>query len=313
VSYIVVVLCGYAFHTRFTFDQPMAAGSFLRYALGMATNYPASLVLMFVFCDLAGLAVAVAAPISTVLLFVWNFTTSRWAIAGKLNLPRAVQMDRLETTGTVSISLDAVTRCLASRISLYRWRRPVYQFALLKALGEAWDLRYKHVLDVGGGTGIVAQAVKDLFPVDRVVSIDVENRYLEQLDIETRTYDGRTLPFEDRQFDCIMLCNVLHHVPKDIRVPLLKECGRVAGALYVKDHLAESMVDHLGLTVLDVIGNVPFGGMTRASYISRAGWLRLAAQAGFRITRWQYDSYRSGAASWIFPNRLEVLMTWESS
>ena len=97
-------------------------------------------------------------------------------------------------TTTIAVSLDEVTRCLASRISLYRWRRPVYQAALLRSLGRVWNPGHKRVLDVGGGTGIVAQAVKDLFPVDRVVSIDVEDRYLAQLDIETRTYDGKTLP-----------------------------------------------------------------------------------------------------------------------
>jgi len=83
VSYIVVVLWSYALHARFTFSQPLSARSFLRYALGMATNYPASIALMFVFCNLAGLPVAVAAPVSTVLLFAWNFLTSRWAIAGR--------------------------------------------------------------------------------------------------------------------------------------------------------------------------------------------------------------------------------------
>ena len=215
-----------------------------------------------------------------------------------------------DRTETIAISLDEVTRCLASRISLYQWRRPTYQAALFRALARVWDPRHKRVLDVGGGTGIVAQTVKDLFPVDRVVSIDVAHRYLEGLDIETGIYNGRTLPFDNGQFDCVMLCNVLHHVPKDIRVPLLKECGRVANTLYIKDHLAESPLDHLRLTILDLIGNVPFGGMTKASYLAQAEWLTLADQAGFRITHWQYEIYRGRSASWIFPNRLEVFMRW---
>ena len=140
---------------------------------------------------------------------------------------------------TIAISLDEVTRCFASRIPLYRWRRPTYQAALFRSLGLVWHPKHKRVLDVGGGTGIVAQTIKDLFPVDRVVSVDIADRYLEGLDIETATYNGRTLPFNDGEFDCVLLCNVLHHVPKDLRVPFLKECARVAGTLYIKDHLAE--------------------------------------------------------------------------
>jgi SAM-dependent methyltransferase len=217
-------------------------------------------------------------------------------------------MEHPGNAGKTAISLDDVTRCLASRIPLYEWRRPTYQAALLRSLGRIWQAGHKRVLDIGGGTGIVAQAMKELFPVDQVVSIDIKNRYIAGLDIETRTYDGTTLPFEDKQFDCVMLCNVLHHVPAESRVRLLKECGRVSGTLYIKDHLAESPFDHLRLTILDLIGNIPFGGMTSAAYIGRAEWPNLAGQAGFQITEWQYDRYREGISSRIFPNRLEVLM-----
>src|SRR6476620_5874651 len=107
---------------------------------------------------------------------------------------------------TLAISLDEVTRCFASRIPLYRWRRPTYQAALFGSLGRVWNSKHKRVLDVGGGTGIVAQTIKDLFPVDRVVSVDIAHRYLQGLDIETATYDGRMLPFNDGEFDCVLLC-----------------------------------------------------------------------------------------------------------
>lgn len=82
ISYVIVVLCGYALHSRFTFEQSPSASSLFRYAAGMATNYPGSIVLMFVFCGLASQPVWVAAPLTTLLLFLWNFVTSRWAIVG---------------------------------------------------------------------------------------------------------------------------------------------------------------------------------------------------------------------------------------
>jgi ubiquinone/menaquinone biosynthesis C-methylase UbiE len=212
----------------------------------------------------------------------------------------------------VDISLADVTRTLAGRIPLYRWRRPTYQTALLRSLRRAWRPTDRCVLDVGGGTGIMAQSIKDLFAVDRVVSVDVEDRYLDSLDIETRTYDGRTLPFADGSFDCVLLCNVLHHVPKDIRPALLAECGRVAasGTVYIKDHLAASRLDHARLAILDLLGNVPFGGMVEASYLEAADWRALAEEAGFRIETQQCDVYRDGLMARLFPNRLEVTMRW---
>jgi SAM-dependent methyltransferase len=213
----------------------------------------------------------------------------------------------------VDISLDRVARSLAGRIALYRWRAPVYQAALLSSLAKVWDRAHRNVLDIGGGTGVMAQAVKELFPVERVVSIDIEDRYLDHLSIETRTYDGARLPFADGSFDCAMLLNVLHHVPKESRVALLKECARVAGTLYIKDHLPQTALDHARLAALDLLGNVPFGGMVQARYLERAEWQELAERAGFRVEDWQYNRYRSGPMAWIFPNRLEVLMKWTVS
>jgi putative flippase GtrA len=82
ISYGIVVVVGFALHSWFTFQQTPSIKSFLRYAVSMAANYPASVALMFVFCDLARLPVAAAAPLSTLVLFAWNFLSSRWAITG---------------------------------------------------------------------------------------------------------------------------------------------------------------------------------------------------------------------------------------
>ena len=80
VSYVVVVVLGFALHVAFTFQQRPSLTSFWRYAVSMAANYPITLALLFVMCDVAGLPVAIAAPFATVLMIVWNFLASRWAI-----------------------------------------------------------------------------------------------------------------------------------------------------------------------------------------------------------------------------------------
>jgi putative flippase GtrA len=82
IAYVIVVLWGYGLHSAFTFGCQPSARALIRYALGMAANLPASVALMFVFADIAGIAVAVAAPLTTAILFLWNFVTSRWAIVG---------------------------------------------------------------------------------------------------------------------------------------------------------------------------------------------------------------------------------------
>jgi putative flippase GtrA len=90
VSFVIVVLCGYGLHSTFTFGRDLSLSSLWRYALGMAANLPGSLVLMFVLCSLAGIPVVVAAPATTVILFLWNFAVSHWAIVANPAARRAI-------------------------------------------------------------------------------------------------------------------------------------------------------------------------------------------------------------------------------
>ena len=94
ISYLVVVIIGFALHVRFTFDATPTLPAFWRYALGMAANYPLTLALLFVMCDVAGWPLAIAGPTATVLLFAWNFVLSRWAIVTKPASPNLTTPSR---------------------------------------------------------------------------------------------------------------------------------------------------------------------------------------------------------------------------
>jgi putative flippase GtrA len=83
ISYVVVALLGFTLHVCYTFQRHATAASFLRYYLSMAANYPLTLVLLFLMCDIGSWPVAVAAPIATILLLAANFLASRWAIVGR--------------------------------------------------------------------------------------------------------------------------------------------------------------------------------------------------------------------------------------
>jgi SAM-dependent methyltransferase len=210
----------------------------------------------------------------------------------------------------VDVSLATVQALLARHIPIYRTRAPAYQTVLLQSFLALWDPTHARVLDIGGGTGIIAQVMKDLLSIAHVTSVDVEDRFLKSLDIETAVYDGATLPFADASFDSIVFSNVLHHVPPSVRTTLMRECVRVAGAgpIYIKDHVASSYLDHARLVALDLMGNIPFGGMVKASYLAANDWEQLAAVVGYSIDRQIGGAYRSGYFERLFPNRLEVTM-----
>jgi ubiquinone/menaquinone biosynthesis C-methylase UbiE len=201
---------------------------------------------------------------------------------------------------------------MSAHVPLYSWHNPSYQYAALTALQRMWNPSHVSALDVGGGTGVMAYTIKTLFGLERVASVDVQDRFLPSLGLQTAVYDGTTLPFADSSFDCILLFNVLHHVPVTSRLALLRECHRVAGSgpLYIKDHVSQGKADDGRLAVLDFLGNVPFSGMVRASYLRDEGWRDLAARTGYEPSAYLSGKYRTGLMETLFPNRLEVSMRW---
>jgi SAM-dependent methyltransferase len=211
-----------------------------------------------------------------------------------------------------AIDTASVTASLSRHLPLYRHREPRYQVAMLSGLRALWQGRPERLLDIGGGTGVIAQCIAELFPVGQVTAIDVVDRFCADLTVQTRTYDGSVLPFADGGFDAATINNVVHHIPIAVRVPLFREIARaVDGPLYIKDHEARGWLDHRRLALLDLIGNIPFGGMVRADYLTRADWQALADASGYRIVETRQDRYRGGAMAAAFPNRLEIAMRWE--
>jgi putative flippase GtrA len=80
-SFVIVVVVGYRLHSGWTFSGvPRDGTSFARYVVMASANLPLSIAGMFVFVDLAGLSVPVAAPFMTVLLAMFNYAGSRWAL-----------------------------------------------------------------------------------------------------------------------------------------------------------------------------------------------------------------------------------------
>ena len=81
ISFVAVVLLGYALHLRITFEAEGARRhSLWRYTAAMAVNYPATIVLLFLLCDLAGFPIVLAVPIATIAMLAFNFFAVRWSL-----------------------------------------------------------------------------------------------------------------------------------------------------------------------------------------------------------------------------------------
>lgn len=76
VSAAVLIPLGFVLHAVFTFSATMSWYSFLCYSVVVILNTPLSFVSIWLLHDVLEIAVAVAVPVSTVVLFVWNFLST---------------------------------------------------------------------------------------------------------------------------------------------------------------------------------------------------------------------------------------------
>jgi SAM-dependent methyltransferase len=104
----------------------------------------------------------------------------------------------------------------------------------------------RRLLDVGGGTGNYAVALRDegWEPVVADSSRDMLSRARAK-GLETVEADAQELPFADASFDAVMCVSMLHHVPDWPRAlreqrRVLRRGGRLALMVYAREDIAEA-------------------------------------------------------------------------
>ena len=111
------------------------------------------------------------------------------------------------------------------------------------------------VLDVGCGDGAIDRLILNKRPDVSIEGVDVFVR--PQTQIQVRAFDGVSLPFPASSFDAVMFVDVLHHT-LDPRV-LLREAGRVANTILMKDHFRDGFLAGPTLRLMDWVGNAHHG------------------------------------------------------
>ena len=135
------------------------------------------------------------------------------------------------------------------------------------------------VLDVGAGTGEMAQAISSFRPELIFSGVDVYIR--PKTFIPVVKYDGDRLPFDDDSFDAVITVDVLHHC--DDPVAVLKECARVSKKfVIIKDHVSDSVYDEKILAFMDWVGNSAHGVVLPYNYLSTSDWASAFDKAGLK-------------------------------
>ncbi|MBN2574843.1 MAG: class I SAM-dependent methyltransferase [Deltaproteobacteria bacterium] len=139
-----------------------------------------------------------------------------------------------------------------------------------------------HVLDVGCGAGYVSGEMARRPGID-VQSVDIVD-CREVRTFPFKIFDGVSLPFAAASFDFVLLSFVLHHVPDERKIPLLREVIRVSRAIVgLVEDTPESSFDYF-------VGHRHAERFRRRihstagyGFLTRGEWLWLLRGLGLRI------------------------------
>jgi len=183
----------------------MTVNGLRRYSVGMVTAVAIAVPVIWFWKVALHLPMIIASPVASVCTVGINFVLTR---CGDRATPR---FNRIRPMTFAKIKPLELQKILSVHLPTYRRKVPHYQAVMLNNLHAVWQGRPQRLLDVGGGTGVIAEAMARLLPVGQVEAIDVVDRFCPGLDVQTTRYDGRSIPVEDGAFDAATLNNVLHH------------------------------------------------------------------------------------------------------
>lgn len=161
------------------------------------------------------------------------------------------------------------------------------------------------LLDVGCGDGTIAKQLAQRVPGLKATGAEYSPRA--DCAIPCTSFDGVHLPFEDKSFDCCMFIDVLHHSLDPLSI--LRDAARVSRKyVLIKDHLAENVLDHWTLRIMDWVGNRPHGVVLPYAYLSKAQWKALYEDAGLVVQQTERAiKLYPPPLSWIFGRGLHFI------
>lgn len=161
------------------------------------------------------------------------------------------------------------------------------------------------LLDVGSGDGLLASHVLAQRSDLKWVAIDPLAR--PKTHVPVQLFTGDRLPFADKEFDLVLMVDVLHHT-EDPMV-LLREAVRVARTgIVIKDHLREGFCAGPRLRFMDWVGNAAWGVRLPYNYWDAAQWKSAREQLHLQTEeqRFALELY-PWWANWLFGGSLHFI------
>lgn len=114
------------------------------------------------------------------------------------------------------------------------------------------------VIDIGCGTGALAFELAK--KCSRVVGVDLSPKMIQHANkrkeentssnIDFREADGTNLTeFGDQEFDFATISMVLHEIPRELAIAILKEMNRVAKKIVIADYITKQPINLPGIRI----------------------------------------------------------------
>lgn len=82
---------GYALHSRYTYGEPLSWRACGRFIMSLGSGYVLSLAILAFFRDVLDIPMIITAPVATIVVTMWGFIASRWAIVLRRTPPPTVE------------------------------------------------------------------------------------------------------------------------------------------------------------------------------------------------------------------------------
>lgn len=161
------------------------------------------------------------------------------------------------------------------------------------------------VLDIGCGNGYLAKLVAEVKKA-KVTCCDVANHNTSNF--PTILYDGKHLPFGDREFDIVILSYVLHH--SEIPGELLKEASRVCRGKIIIYEDEVPLIRNLAAKAHGRAYNFLYNQKGEVNYYSPGEWEKMFKERNLVIGKKKEEW---GIGSLLIPFKKEIFVLTNKS
>ena len=133
-------------------------------------------------------------------------------------------------------------------------------------------------LDIGLGNGYIAREIQENSGIN-MTGVDIID--YNKTKVKNILFDGKILPFKDKEFDIAFITEVLHHC--DDPGAIIDEAKRVSSKIVILEDIYVNRVHLYIMKAYDFIMNVRHGVNTPFNFHKHEDWLKIFSKKSMKV------------------------------